>query len=295
MALDPKLLMATATRYKSIAVNGLSIAYREAGPKDAPTILLLHGFPTSSHMFRDLIPLLADCYHLIAPDYPGFGYSSTPKVTEFIYTFDALADLMLAFTDALGLEHYLLYLQDFGGPVGFRMAALRPARVKGLIVQNANAYDEGMSDTIRTLVLSLWPKPTPQTEARARAIFELPGTKMQFLEGVPDPALVSPDAWQHAQWGLERDGMKDVAFALHANYGSNVLLYPAWHQYFRRHQPRTLVMWGKGDYIFTVAGAEAYKNDLPKAEIHILDTGHFALETHAPLIAWHIVEFFGRN
>lgn len=295
MAFDPYALMKTATRYQTVKINGLNIAYREAGPEDAPTILLLHGFPTSSHMFRDLIPLLADCYHLVAPDYPGFGYSSTPRVAEFNYTFDALADLILAFTDALDLKHYLIYLQDFGGPVGFRVAAKRPDRVNGLIVQNANAYDEGMSDTIREFVLSLWPKPTPTTEARIRPIFELPGTKKQFLEGVPDPSRVSPDSWQHAQWGLERDGMKDVAFALHANYGSNVLLYPDWQEYFRKHQPPTLVVWGKGDYIFTVAGAQAYKKDLPNAEVHILETGHFALETHAPSIAWHIVDFFGRN
>jgi pimeloyl-ACP methyl ester carboxylesterase len=295
MALDPKALSETATRYKSVTIDGLKIAYREAGPKDVPTILLLHGFPTSSHMFRDLIPLLSDCYHLIAPDYPGFGYSAAPRVGEFNYTFDALADLILAFTDALGLKRYMIYLQDFGGPVGFRVAAKRPECVTGLIVQNANAYDEGMSDTIRRLVLSLWPKPTPETEAAARSIFEPSGTKMQFLEGVPDPSLVSPDAWEHAQWGLERDGIKDVAFALHANYGSNVLLYPSWHEYFRQYHPRTLVVWGKGDHIFTVAGAEAYRKDLPKAEVYILDTGHFALETHAPLIAWHIVDFFARN
>jgi len=191
MALDPKALSETATRYKSVTIDGLKIAYREAGPKDVPTILLLHGFPTSSHMFRDLIPLLSDCYHLIAPDYPGFGYSAAPRVGEFNYTFDALADLILAFTDALGLKRYMIYLQD-----------------------------------------------------------------------------------------------KDVAFALHANYGSNVLLYPSWHEYFRQYHPRTLVVWGKGDHIFTVAGAEAYRKDLPKAEVYILDTGHFALETHAPRLAY---------
>jgi len=283
----------TAIRYATVQVKGLTVFYREAGPRAAPTSLLLHGFPSSSHMFRDLIPLLADRYHLVAPDYPGFGYGSTPGVQEFDYTFDALTDVIDGFTGAIGLESYALYMQDFGGPVGFRLAARHPERVRALIVQNANAYDEGMSVTMRTFVLPLWPTPTPETVSRARPIFELPNTKKQFLEGVPDPALVSPDAWQHAQWGLERPGMKEVALALHVDYGSNLVLYDAWQAYFRKHQPRMLVVWGKGDFIFTVAGAEAYQRDLKDVETHILDAGHFALETMAGEIAGHIRTFLG--
>jgi pimeloyl-ACP methyl ester carboxylesterase len=281
-----------SVRYKTLEVSGLDIFYREAGSPENPVILLLHGFPTSSHMYRDLIPLLADQYHLIAPDYPGFGYSATPKVTDFQYTFDNLAHVMSEFIDALELKTFALYMQDFGGPVGFRIAASRPGQVRGLIVQNANAYDEGMSMTMRTYVLPLWPVVTAATEAKARPLFELQNTKRQILEGVPDPELVSPDTWQHAQWGLDRPGMKEMALALHADYGSNVLLYGEWQAYFREHQPPTLVTWGRNDFIFTVDGANAYRRDIPNAEIHILDAGHFALESNSEEIADLISRFF---
>jgi pimeloyl-ACP methyl ester carboxylesterase len=277
--------------YKTAKVAGLDIFYREAGSPESPVILLLHGFPTSSHMYRDLIPQLADQYHLIAPDYPGFGYSDTPKVIDFRYTFDNLADVMSAFIDELGLRKYALYMQDFGGPVGFRIATRRPEQVSALLIQNANAYDEGMSETMRTYVLPLWPAVTPATEARARPLFELPNTKRQILEGVPDPGLVSPDTWQHAQWGLDRPGMKDMALALHADYGSNLERYGEWQAYFRREKPPTLVTWGRNDFIFTVDGANAYRRDIPDAEIHVLDTGHFALESDASEIATLISRF----
>jgi len=281
--------------YKTVKVAGLDIFYREAGAPKNPVILLLHGFPTSSHMYRDLIPLLADRYHLIAPDYPGFGYSATPTVDDFRYTFDNLADVMTAFIDELELDTYALYMQDFGGPVGFRIATRRPEQVSALLIQNANAYDEGMSVTMRTYVLPLWPTVTPATEAKARPLFELPNTKRQILEGVPDPALVSPDTWQHAQWGLDRPGMKDMALALHADYGSNLQHYAEWQAYFRKHQPPTLVTWGRNDFIFTVEGATAYRRDIPDAEIHILDTGHFALETSAEEIATAISRFLAQR
>jgi pimeloyl-ACP methyl ester carboxylesterase len=271
----------TLTRYLSVQVNGLDIFYREAGAKDAPVILLLHGYPSSSHMFRDLLPLLADRFRLVAPDYPGFGSSSTPTVKEFDYTFDHLTDVIEAFTQKLGLSRYSLYMQDFGGPVGFRLAVRHPERVVSLIIQNANAYDEGMSSTMRSLVLPLWPDASPETVERARPIFELPNTKKQFLEGVPDQTLVSPDGWQLSQWSLDRPGMKEVALALHVNYGSNLERYPEWQAYFRQYQPPALIAWGKGDFIFTVEGAQAYQRDLKQVETHILDTGHFALETHA--------------
>jgi len=286
---------ASRVHYRTVTVDGLDIFYREAGPAAAPSILLLHGFPTSSHMFRDLIPLLADRFHLIAPDYPGFGFSSAPAPKQFRYTFDRLADVMQRFTDAVALKRYALYAQDFGGPVGFRLAARRPERVSALIIQNANAYDEGLSDGVRNVVLRVWRERTPETEAKLRTLFELPATMQQYFDGVLDASLVSPDAWQHAQWGMDRAGNKEIQFVLHANYGSNIDRYPEWHDYFRRHQPPTLIVWGKGDKVFTVAGAEAYSKDLKSIELHLLDAGHFALETHAAEIAAHIRRFLASH
>jgi pimeloyl-ACP methyl ester carboxylesterase len=277
--------------YRTVKVDGIEIFYREAGDPKSPTILLLHGFPTSSHMFRDLIPLLADRYHLVAPDYPGFGYSARPTVSEFNYTFDHVADIMEHFVDALGLQRYALYMQDFGGPVGFRLAARRPEKVRALIIQNANAYDEGVSQGVKDVVLRIWKERTPQTEARLKELFELPVTKRQYLEGAPDPTLVSPDSWEHAQWGMDRPGDKEIQFALHANYGSNVEHYDEWHAYFRKFQPPTLIAWGKGDFVFLPAGAEAYRKDLKNVELHMLDAGHFALETNAAEIAGYIRAF----
>lgn len=284
-----------ATYYRTVQVDGLDIFYREAGPKDAPTILLLHGFPTSSHMFRDLIPLLADRYHVLAPDYPGFGYSAAPSVAQFSYTFDRLADVMEHFTDTIGLQSYALYLQDYGGPVGFRLATRHPDRVTALIVQNANAYTEGVTDLFQNVVLRAWTERTAETERAVRSMFELPATQRQYLEGAEDPALVNPDGWQLAHWGMERPGNKDIQFALQANYGSNVERYDEWHAYFREHQPPTLVVWGKGDFIFAEPGAEAYRQDLPKAEIHVLNAGHFALETKADAIGALIQSFLARS
>ncbi len=277
--------------YRTITVQGIEIFYREAGDPRAPTLLLLHGFPTSSHMFRDLIPLLADRYHLVAPDYPGFGYSARPKPAEFDYTFDHLAEVMEGFVDALGMKRYSLYLQDFGGPVGFRLAAHRPDRVQALVIQNANAYEEGVSDGVRDVVLRIYRERTPETEARLRELFELPATKRQYLEGAPDTSLVNPDAWEHAQWGMDRPGDKDIQFILHANYGSNVEHYDEWHAYFRQYQPPTLIVWGRGDFVFTPAGAEAYRRDLKHVELHMLNAGHFALETNATEIASYIRAF----
>lgn len=285
--------MSTIT-YCSVRVEKQDIFYREAGPKGAPILLLLHGFPTSSHMFRDLIPRLSDRYHLVAPDYPGFGYSSTPPTTEFSYTFDNLSEVMERFIERIGLTRYAIYMQDFGGPVGLRLASRHPQCVNALIVQNANAYVDGITDALRDVVLRAWVERTIQTEAALRALFELPVTKRQFLAGVPDPQLVSPDSWQHAQWGLDRPGNKDIQFALHANYGSNVERYDEWHSYFRTFLPPMLVVWGKGDPIFAEAGARAYRRDLPDAEIHLLDTGHFALETHSPEISRYMRAFLDR-
>ena len=283
------------THYRHVEVDGLSIFYREAGSPNAPTILLLHGFPTSSHMFRGLIPLLADRYHLVAPDYPGFGYSSTPSAATFNYTFDHLADVIDHFTDVIGLKRYALYMQDYGGPVGLRLATRHPDRVTALLIQNANAYDEGITPELRRVVLRLETDHGEEATASLRRLFELPATKEGYLDGEPDPTLVDPDAWTHAQWGMARPGNKDIQFALQANYWSNILLYPQWHAYFRRYQPPTLVTWGRGDLVFAVGGAAAYRNDLPKAEIHILSAGHFALESQSGPIADYIRDFLARQ
>jgi pimeloyl-ACP methyl ester carboxylesterase len=296
MAKNQDVIAETArVHYRTIDIDGLEIFYREAGPKDAPVLLLLHGFPTSSHMFRDLIPLLAGQYRVIAPDYPGFGYSSTPPVDDFDYRFERLADVVEKFTDQLGLNRFALYMQDYGGPIGFRLATRRPERIAALAVQNANAYEEGVTELFRDVVLRLWIERTPETEARVRELFELPVTQKQYLEGPADQSLVSPDAWNHAQWGMDRPGNKDIQYALQSDYGSNVELYGEWHAFLREHQPPTLVVWGKGDFIFAEAGAHAYRRDLTDPEIHILEAGHFALESHAPEIASLIRSFLAAN
>jgi pimeloyl-ACP methyl ester carboxylesterase len=242
-------------------------------------------------MFRELIPLLADRFHLVAPDYPGFGYSAQPAIGDFDYTFDHLADVMEQFVDALRLTRYALYMQDFGGPVGFRLATRRPEHVRAIIIQNANAYEDGVSEGVKQVVLRIWKERNAATEARLRELFERPATMRQYLEGVPDPSLVSPDAWEHAQWGMDRPGNKEIQLALQANYGSNIECYDEWHAYFRKHQPPALIVWGRGDFIFTPAGADAYRQDLKHVEMHLLDAGHFALETKAPEIASLIAAF----
>ena len=286
----------SAVHYRTARVAGLDIFYREAGPAEAPTILLLHGFPTSSHMFRDLIPLLADRYHLVAPDYPGFGYSSTPNVREFDYTFDHVTDVIQAFTDVVKLGKYSLYAQDFGGPVGFRLATRRPEAIQTLIIQNANAYVEGMTPEVHDLLLSLNRDRSHERKAKAAALFELPYTKKQFVDGVADPSLISPDSWEHAQWGMDRPGNKEIQYTLHANYATNFDRYEEWHAYFRRYQPPTLIMWGQGDFVFGVPGAKAYAHDLKSVELHILTgAGHFALESNSRDIADFIRNFLGKQ
>jgi pimeloyl-ACP methyl ester carboxylesterase len=284
-----------ATTYHRVRIDGVNIFYREAGPRNAPIILLLHGYPSSSFMFRELIPLLADRYHLVAPDYPGFGYSDAPAPARFAYTFDHLADVTDDFAQALGLRRYALYMQDYGGPVGFRLAVRHPERVTALIVQNANAYDDGVTPQLRQMVLRLWTDHSRAAKAAIMPLFELAATRRQFVEGSPDPTRLSPDGWQMAQWGMERPGNKAIQFLLQANYGSNPEQYPAWHAYFRRYQPPTLVVWGRGDRVFGPTGAAAYGKDLKDFEIHMLDAGHFALETDTPQIAAYIRSFLGRH
>jgi pimeloyl-ACP methyl ester carboxylesterase len=280
------------THYKNVKVDALDIFYREAGDPASPTILLLHGFPTSSHMFRDLIPRLSGRFHLVAPDYPGFGGSSCPDPKDFEYTFDHLGEILVKFTDALALSEYVLYLQDFGGPIGLRLAAERPERVNGLIIQNANAYIEGVTPELTAILTKLHDERTEEMRSFAAQLFELPYTTRQFLEGVADPSLVSPDAWQHAQWGMDRPGNKEIQYLIHADYASNFKRYDEWHAFFKKYQPPALVAWGKGDFVFGVPGAHAYRKDLKNIEFHMLDdASHFALESHGEEIASLITGF----
>lgn len=279
-------------RSQTANVSGLDIFYREAGPKDAPTILLLHGFPASSRMFRNLILALADQFHLAAPDYPGFGYSSFPDPEQFPYSFETYATRMDRFTQAVGLNRYALYIQDYGSPVGLRLALLHPERVSALIVQNGNAYEEGLSpewDPIK----AYWRKPTPANREKLRAWFNPEGTRLQYIAGVPEEQipLFSPDSWTLDWTLLSQPGNIDLQLDLFGDYRTNVALYPQFHAFFRERRPPTLIVWGKHDPFFTVAGAEAYKRDLPDAELHLLDAGHFALETHGDEIAQRIRQF----
>ncbi|MFD3663366.1 alpha/beta fold hydrolase [Streptomyces sp. NPDC058659] len=283
--------------HRTATVRGHEIAYREAGPADAPVLLLLHGFPTSSHMFRDLIPLLADDYRLIAPDHLGFGRSAAPSAADFDYTFAELAALTDEFTETLGLDRYALYIQDYGSPIGLRLALAHPERVTAIISQNGNAYDEGLGAEAWAPVLALIENRTPETEEPVRGIRSLDGIKWQYETGVPAEYrdLLSPDAWHHDATLMARDGQDEIQLGLIADYGSNFALYPAFQEYFRTSRVPLLAVWGEGDQVFVPAGAEAFRRDLPDAEIHLLPTGHFALETHAPAIAALIGDFLKRR
>ncbi|HJL40699.1 MAG TPA: alpha/beta hydrolase, partial [Myxococcales bacterium LLY-WYZ-16_1] len=271
--------------------GSLSVFYREAGNPEAPTILLLHGFPSSSHMFRDLIPTLADEVHLVAPDYPGFGYSDCPPPDEFTYSFDHVADVVQRVTEALGLSAYSLYMMDYGGPVGFRLARRHPERVEALLVQNANAYEDGVTDLFRETIGPLWDGRTSANEKPVLDLFTLEGTRFQYTEGTRNPDAMNPDAWIHDQFGLNRAGNKLIQLELQADYGTNLERYPEWQAYLREHQPPTLVVWGTGDPLFGPDGAKAYERDLDTVEVHLLETGHFALEEEGEAIADHIRRF----
>jgi pimeloyl-ACP methyl ester carboxylesterase len=280
------------TEYHTVDVDGLKIFYREAGRRGRPALLLLHGFPASSFMYRDLLERLADRFHLVAPDYPGFGYSEAPAPDAYPYTFDALARTTERFAEQLDLQRYGLYMQDFGGPVGFRLASARPERVTFLVVQNANAYDEGLPDSFWAPVRELWRDPSPANLARiGAAAMSDEALQWNYTHGAKHPARVSPDSWVLQQALLARPGNKDIMLALLRDYGSNPGRYAQWQAYFREHQPPTLVVWGKNDMIFPEAGAHPYRRDLKRAEVHILDAGHFALEDHADVIAEHIRRF----
>jgi len=280
----------TAVRHKTAKIDGLDVFYREAGPQDAPVVLLLHGFPTSSHMFRNLIPALADRYHVVAPDYPGFGNSSMPAVDEFDYTFDSLADVVEKLTVKIGLERYSIYLMDYGAPVGFRLAVRHPERVESLIVQNGNAYDEGLREFWKPLK-AYWHERTTENADALRNLLTIDATKWQYTHGVRDVERISPDSWHVDQRLLDRPGNQEIQLALFYDYGSNPGRYPSWQQYFREHQPPTLIVWGKNDHIFPAEGAHPYKRDLKNLEFHLVDTGHFALEEDGELIAGHIRRF----
>ena len=281
----PDRTILPTTFYRTADVNGLTIFYREAGPKDAPVLLLLHGFPTSSRMFRNLIPALADRYHIIAPDYPGFGYSAAPPADQFDYTFDHLADIIDDFVTQLGLKKYSLYVQDYGAPVGYRLAVRHPERVQALIVQNGNAYTEGIDNDFWAPIKKFWADKSPENTAPVRQGLTLEATKWQYTHGVREPEKIDPDTWTIDQALLNRPGQEAIQLALFYSYRTNPDAYPRWHEFFRKYQPATLIVWGKNDVIFPAAGAEAYLRDLPKAELHLLDTGHFALEEDGDVIA----------
>ena len=308
---------APGVTYKIVTIEDVDIFYREAGDPDRPTLLLLHGFPTSSHMFRDLITELADEFHLVAPDYPGYGFSSMPAVDEFDYSFDNVARIMERFVDTIGLDRYSLYLMDYGAPVGFRIAANRPERIDTLIVQNGNAYIEGIDNNFWEPIRAYWKdrnavnkgldndwwinvknayqQPEMANEDALRFLLTLGATKWQYTNGVPNVEAVSPDTWGHVQPLLDRDGNQEIQLQMFYSYGSNPPLYPEWQQYLREKQPPTLIVWGEHDEIFPAAGAEPYKRDLENLEYHLLDTGHFALETHGQEIADLMRDFLNRQ
>lgn len=281
--------------YNTVKVDGLDIFYREAGDKSQPTILLLHGFPASSHMFRHLIPLLADTYHVVAPDYPGYGQSSMPKVTEFHYSFDNLANVLEKYVDTLGLQHYSLYMQDIGAPVGFRLAAKHPERVQTLIIQNGNAYEEGLRGDFWNPTKAYWNERSAKNERALRNFLTIDATKWQYTQGARNPNRLSPDTWTLDQALLDRKGNKDIQLQIFYDYGSNPPLYPQWQAYFRTYQPPTLIVWGKNDPIFPASAAEPYKRDLKNLEFHLLDTGHFALEEDGDVIAGYITSFLDKQ
>ena len=282
----------TDIAYRTAEVDGLSVFYREAGAPDAPTLLLLHGFPSSSHMFRDLIPLLADEFHLVAPDLPSFGKSDMPKPDKFDYTFDHLADVIDRFTEVLGLDRFAIYVFDYGAPVGFRIAARHPDRITAIISQNGNAYTDGLSDGWAP-VQAYWKDPSPANREAVRSMVQPETTIWQYTHGVPDVTMVSPDGYGLDNFYLARPGADEIQLDLLLNYASNVALYPAWQEYFRTSRPPLLAVWGSNDPFFTPPGAEAFKRDIPGADVRFVPTGHFALETHVDEIAKAIIDFLG--
>ena len=281
------------TRFKTVDVNGTDIFYREAGDRGRPSVLLLHGFPSSSHMFRDLIPELADQYHVIAPDLPGFGQSAMKPRDAFSYTFDNIADIIDRFTEVVGLARFAIYIFDYGAPVGLRIAARHPERITAIITQNGNAYLDGLSDAFNP-VRAYWAEPSATNRAALRGFLSPQTTLFQYTHGVAEVSLVSPDGRSLDDFYLARPGADEIQLDLMLDYASNVAAYPAFQAYFRKHQPPLLAVWGRNDPFFIPPGAEAFRRDLPKAEIRFFDTGHFALETHVGEIGAAIRAFLGR-
>jgi pimeloyl-ACP methyl ester carboxylesterase len=282
-----------AINYRTADVDGWKIFYREAGSRDAPTLLLLHGFPSAGHMFRDLIPHLADRFHIVAPDLPGFGQSDLVARGMFAYTFDHIAEVIDRFTEVIGLKRFAIYVFDYGAPTGFRIAAKRPERITAIISQNGNAYEEGLSDGWNP-IRAYWEDASEKNREALRAFLKPETTVWQYTHGVPDATKVSPDGYSLDNFYLSRPGADEVQLDLFGDYKSNIALYPAFQNYFRTHKPPFLAAWGKNDPFFLPPGAEAFKRDIPNATVRFFDTGHFALETHAAEIAAAIRDFLPR-
>jgi pimeloyl-ACP methyl ester carboxylesterase len=283
----------TAIRYRTVDVDNIKIFYREAGSPDSLTLLLLHGYPSASHQFRDLIPKLADQFHLVAPDMPGFGQTDVPSREKFKYTFENLASVIDRFTENLGLDRFAVYVFDYGAPIGFRIAARHPDRVTAIVTQNGNAYEEGLSDAWQP-IRAYWQAPSPSTRDAVRVMLKPETTVAQYTTGVPDEAMVSPDGYTLDNHYLARPEVDEIQLDLFLDYATNVAAYPAFHEYFRVHQPPLLAIWGRHDPFFIPPGAEAFQRDIPSADVRFLDTGHFALETHADEIASAIRQFLAR-
>ena len=283
----------TKIQYSKVNVDGFNVFYRQAGPADAPALLLLHGFPTSSHMFRELIPALADRFHVVAPDLPGFGHSDMPPRDKFTYTFAKLAEVIERFTEVIGLARFAIYIFDYGAPTGLRMAVRHPERITAIISQNGNAYEEGLSDGWNP-IRAYWQDPSEKNRAALRTFLAPETTVWQYTHGVSDASLVSPDGYSLDNHYLMRPGAHEVQLDLFGDYKSNVAMYPEFQAYFRKHKPPFLAAWGKNDPFFLPPGAEAFKRDIPGAEVRFFDTGHFALETHGEEIAGAIRKFLPR-
>jgi pimeloyl-ACP methyl ester carboxylesterase len=281
----------TTIRYRKTRVDSVDVFYREAGTPGKPKLLLLHGFPSASHMFHDLIPLLSDDFHIVAPDLPGFGQTEMRPRDEFKYTFDHLAEIVDGLTEAIGFDRYIIYVFDYGAPTGFRLAVKHPGRIAGVVTQNGNAYVEGLSDGWNP-IRAYWENPTDSNRHALRAFLTPETTRWQYVHGTTDESLVSPDSIALDNYYLTREGAHEVQLDLFLDYQSNVALYPEFQAYFRKYQPRLLAIWGKNDPFFLPPGAEAFKRDIPNAEVRFLDTGHFALATHAGDIASAIRDFF---
>lgn len=284
----------SSVHHRTALVDGHEIFYREAGPAGAPAIVLLHGYPTSSFMFRELIPLLAGDYHVIAPDHLGFGHSAAPSAAEFTYTFDALAELTSGLLDQLGLDRYAIYVQDYGAPIGWRLALKHPERISAIVTQNGNGYEDGFVDSFWAGLWAYGANPGPGTEPAVREALSFDAIRWQYLHGVPDPSAVSPDTWEHDFALVSREGNDEIQLALFRDYQHNRRLYPLLHEYLRTSEVPVLAVWGRNDEIFGPAGAQAFARDAADAEVHLIDGGHFLLESHLDVVAGYMRGFLGR-